>query len=180
MRAAAPIAFAILLGALPACGSGEDSARTDTGRSGAAPRSAPGGGKAEPTAERVIRGWSDALRAGDVNRAAGYFAVPSVVQNGTPPIRLNSRREVRAFNLSLPCGAALVRTEAAGPYVAATFRLTDRPGGQCGDGKGGVARTAFAIRNEKIVAWRRLPDESAPDEGAPPTPGRPPADSPAI
>lgn len=175
MRAAAPIAFVVLLGALPACGSGEDSTTTVTGRSGTAPRSAPGGGKADPAAERVIRGWSDALRAGDVDRAAGYFAVPSVVQNGTPPVRLENRREVRAFNISLPCGAALVRAEAAGPYVAATFRLTDRPGGQCGEGKGAMARTAFAIRNDKIAMWRRLPDE-----GAAPAPGRPPADSPAI
>ena len=33
-----------------------------------------------PSATRVIRGWSDTLRRGDVDGAARYFALPSIVQ----------------------------------------------------------------------------------------------------
>jgi hypothetical protein len=120
--------------------------------------SVPGG--ADSADVRVIDGWVTALAKGDVKGAASYFAVPSVAQNGTPPLHLNTRGEVIAFNASLPCGARLVRAERAGRLVAATFRLTDRPGGACGPGAGGTARTAFLIRDGKIVQWRRLPDRA--------------------
>ena len=121
-----------------------------------------GGGHATsevPSAQAVIKAWADTLRSGDVNGAAGYFSVPALVQNGTPPLSLMTRAEVRAFNRSLPCGARLLRTYAAGRYTAAVFRLTERPGpGRCGSGTGETARTAFLVRNGKIREWRRLPD----------------------
>jgi hypothetical protein len=105
----------------------------------------------------VIRGWADALRRGRVERAVRYFAIPSVVSNGTSPIRLTSRAEVRFFNRTLPCGAKVVRTEDTGAFVVATFRLTERPGrGRCGSGVGGEASTAFLIRRHRIVQWRRV------------------------
>src|SRR4051794_2858890 len=53
---------------------------------------------------KVIRGWVDTLRAGHVEAAAGYFALPALVENGTPPIRLRTRAQVRLFNQALPCG----------------------------------------------------------------------------
>jgi hypothetical protein len=120
--------------------------------------SVPGG--ADPADVNVIDGWVTTLARGDVKGAASYFAVPSVVENGTPPLRLDTRARVIAFNASLPCGARLVRAKPAGRFVAATFRLTDRPGGACGPGTGATARTAFAIENGKIVQWRRLPDRA--------------------
>src|SRR3954447_9880507 len=121
---------------------------------------------------KVIRGWVDTLRAGHVSAAAAYFAVPSVVQNGTPPIRLRTRTQVRAFNGLLPCGAKLERTFAAGRYVAAVFKLTNRPGGRCGKGVGLEAATAFVIRGGKIAEWRRvpLPSEEQPPQPAPSQP----------
>lgn len=114
---------------------------------------------------RVIRGWVDTLRAGNVAGAAGYFAVPAIVQNGTPLIKLRTRGQVRLFNAALPCGAKLLRTFRSGRYVAATFRLTKRPGGDCGKGTGTEAATAFVIRAGKIVEWRRVP---LPGERLPP------------
>jgi hypothetical protein len=120
--------------------------------------SVPGG--ADPADAHVIDAWVTTLSKGDVKGAASYFAVPSVAQNGTPPIRLATRARVIAFNAALPCGARLIRAEPAGHFVAATFRLTDRPGGACGAGTGGTARTAFAIKDGKIVEWRRLPDRA--------------------
>jgi hypothetical protein len=117
----------------------------------------PGGG--DPDAVEVIKEWADELRAGDVLAASERFALPSVVQNGTPPIRLTDRREVEAFNRSLPCGAKLTEAISSGRYTIATFELTERPGpGECGDGVGETARTAFAIEDGLITQWRRVID----------------------
>ena len=99
-----------------------------------------------------------ALSAGDPEGAAGYFAVPSLVANGTAPVTLRSHADAVTFNRSLPCGAKLVSTHRQGRFIAATFRLTDRPGGSCGRGAGALASTAFLIRDGKIVQWRRLPN----------------------
>jgi hypothetical protein len=107
----------------------------------------------------VIDEWVRTLREGDVVGAAELFALPSVVQNGTPPTRLDTRAEAIDFNRSLPCGAELVRARRLGRLIAATFRLTERPGaGECGTGAGNLARTAFLVRDGKIVRWLRLPD----------------------
>ena len=111
----------------------------------------------------VIRGWTDALRHGHIEAASRYFAIPSVVSNGTPPIRLTSRDDVRFFNRTLPCGAKVLHAEDTGAFVVATFRLTERPGpGRCGAGVGGEASTAFLIRRHRIVQWRRV-IQPAPD-----------------
>ena len=127
------------------------------------------GRAAEPGAVRVIRGWTDAQRASDVDRATSYFAVPAVVENGTAPERLPSRAAVRAFNAALPCGAVLLRTSAATQpgFTVATFRLVDRPGQRC-DGTGNQARTAFGVRAGKIREWVRISDR--PQGGGSPSP----------
>src|SRR5262245_4083116 len=120
------------------------------------------GGNAAESA-RVIRDWADTLRRGDVNGAAGFFALPSVVANGTPPIVLRTRAEARLFNRSLPCGARLLRTSSSGRFTTATFRLTERPGpGSCGQGTNQTARTTFVIRAGKIQEWRRVADNPEP------------------
>ena len=163
-RLAPTLLLALALGAAGCGGSGGED-KPAKPRPGA-------GGRAAHTAKaadvRVIRGWVDTLRAGHVSAAAGYFAVPAVVQNGTPPVRLRTLAEVRAFNKDLPCGAKLLRTVAAGRYVAAVFRLTERPGGRCGSGRGQRAATAFVIRAGKIAEWRRIP--------LPPQPSSPPGE----
>ena len=46
----------------------------------------------ERDAPAVIRRWADTLRRGDVRGAARFFAIPSLVSNGTPPIVLHTRR----------------------------------------------------------------------------------------
>ncbi len=147
------------------CGSDRSPAKTPPAPKQAA--TPPAARDPKPAAEAdvaVIRGWADALRHGRLERAVRYFAVPSVVSNGTSPIRLTSRADVRFFNRTLPCGAKVVRTEATGAFVVATFRLTERPGrGRCGSGVGGEASTAFLIRRRRIVQWRRVV-EPAPAE----------------
>jgi len=132
--------------ALSGCGSSDEEEET-----------VPGGADAD--AVQVIERWADELRAGDVLAASERFAIPSVVQNGTPPIRLTDRRDVEAFNRSLPCGAKLTEALTSGRYTVATFELTERPGpGECGDGVGETAKTAFVIHDDLITEWRRVVD----------------------
>lgn len=128
----------------------------------------------------VIRGWAQALTAGNLDKAASYFALPALIANGTLPVRITRRVQAREFNALLPCGARVVATARHGNYTFATFRLTDRVGGDCGPGTGALAATAFLIRGGKIVRWERLPDPTGPQQppGAPtpvPAPGQGPA-----
>jgi hypothetical protein len=116
-------------------------------------------GNADADAVKVIQQWADELRAGDVAAASDRFAVPSFVQNGSPLLELRSRRQVETFNQSLPCGARLTAASMSGRYTIATFVLTERPGpGQCGNGVGDAAKTAFVIQDEHIREWRRVVD----------------------
>jgi hypothetical protein len=164
------------------CGGGSDTrVSTPTGGAGgqggqstAPPPTFPAleetGRPADPAAVRVIRGWTDAQRASDVDRATSYFSVPALVENGTAE-QLGSRAAVRAFNAGLPCGAVLLRTSASARrgFTVATFRLVNRPGQRC-DGTGNQARTAFEVHAGKIRAWVRLTDRRPQGGGATPQP----------
>ena len=146
---AAALAMVPLLLAVSACG-GAGSTSTSTATSSVS-------GDANPADVQVIEGWVTALRHGDVKAAAGYFAIPSVAENGPVLLRIRSTEEAVRFNESLPCGARLVRADSAGDFTTATFRLTERPGrGSCGPGTGTVAKTSFVIRDGKITQWRRV------------------------
>jgi hypothetical protein len=114
-------------------------------------------------AQGVIRRWASALRAGDTAAAARLFALPSVAENGPPAIRIRSREDAELFNLSLPCGARVIAFEPSGRFVTATFRLTERPGGDCGTGTGQTAKTRFLVRGGRIAEWRRIGDPDAGD-----------------
>lgn len=114
----------------------------------------------------MIQGWVAALDRNDIERAAGYFAIPSVAQNGLL-FHLRTPEQVQAFNRSLPCGAHVIRATTVGRVTTATFRLSERPGpGVCGPGTGGRAQTAFVISEGKIVRWRRV----GPGSGRPQAP----------
>jgi hypothetical protein len=116
-------------------------------------------GNADADAVQVIEDWANELRAGDVAGASDRFAIPSIVQNGTTPLRLTNRTQVEVFNQSLPCGARLTAASSSGKYTIATFVLTERPGpGQCGNGVGEAAKTAFVIHDGHITEWRRVVD----------------------
>jgi hypothetical protein len=130
----------------------------------------------------VIRAWADALRRGDVARAAAYFALPSLMVNGPDAngqiveITIRSRAEAEAANTTLPCGASLISADQRGRYINALFRLADRPGtgGGCGAGAGQTARTNFVIINRRIAEWIRAPDDRGDNAGpAPPAPSPP-------
>jgi hypothetical protein len=162
---------ALALGAAACGGGGGDGERprasaTPTATAEPEPTAEPESTRPEPADVRVVREWADTLRAGRARAAARYFALPSLVSNGTPPIKLETRAEAEFFNRTLPCGAKLIDTEPAPRgFFIATFRLTERPGpGKCGSGTGETARTAFRVRNDHITDWLRVQDiESAPD-----------------
>jgi hypothetical protein len=177
MRSTAWLASAAAALAMSACG-GDRNELTSPGAADRGSKPAPSAEPAEPSqlsepdskidpAEvRVVRAWADALRHGDVRGAARYFALPSLVANGTAPLKLETRAQARFFNRTLPCGATLIATEPAPHgFFIATFRLTERPGrGECGTGTGETARTAFRVRDEHITDWLRVQDvESAPE-----------------
>jgi hypothetical protein len=125
-------------------------------------------GPADRASTRVIRRWLAALNRGDVTRAAHFFALPSKFQNtGTPVLTVDSERERIAVNLSLTCGARAIETGGAGRYTIVTFRLVERPGGDCGTGTGGTARGAILVSRGRIREWYRLPDEPGGDPTAP-------------
>lgn len=135
--------------ALTACG-GSDSMSAST-----ATTTIPG--DANQADVQVINGWVTALRKGDVDAAAGYFAIPSVAENGPILVHIRSTEDAVRFNETLPCGARLVRADTAGEFTTATFRLIERPGpGSCGPGIGTLAKTSFVIRDGKIAQWRRV------------------------
>jgi len=167
--------------ALAGCGGGGDGDRTagrgatatPTPRAGdrdaqAAPREArkrPPTGPVTGAEEAVIRGWADALRHGDVERASSYWRPPAIAANGGEPFRLVTMRAVRHFNEGLTCGARFESAERQKLYLVVTFRLTsrrDRPGA-CAQGVGHRARTLFPLRDGKIIQWIRAADP--PSEG---------------
>jgi len=169
-RLASVLSLALL--ALAGCGGGGDADRTADRRATpkpsptATPRALPREALKPPTgpvtaAEKaVIRGWADALRRGDVERASSYWQPPAIAANGSQPFRLVTMRAVRQFNEGLTCGARFESAERDKRYVVATFRLTnrrDRPGA-CAQGVGQLARTLFLLREGKIVQWIRAAD----------------------
>ena len=124
--------------------------------------------RGKPTKKEVsvIRGWADALRAGHVDQASAFFALPAIISDGVNPTRrVVDRSAIKDFNRGLPCGATLVDTERGkDSFVVATFRLTERPGpGTCGTGVDHLATTIFLIDNHRIVQWLRGPDPAQPD-----------------
>jgi len=167
--------------ALAGCGGGPDgdepdgAARATPTATDRAEEAGPGRGpgSGEPLLEgpvthaetAVIRGWADALRGGDVERAASFWRIPSIAANGSQPFRLVTRRAVRQFNEGLTCGAKLESVERDKHYLLATFRLTNRKDrhGACSQGVGHRARTLFLLREGKIVQWIRAADP--PSEG---------------
>ncbi len=133
---------AALLAVLGGCG-GSDGDRADE----------PGPGPQGD--ERVIRGWNDAVNAGDFDRAADYFEARAIVEQQVE-IRLETHDDAEAFSRSLPCRAEVTDVDREKGSSLAAFRLLEGRDGECTEG--GVARVRFVIRDGKIREWRQLPE----------------------
>lgn len=114
------------------------------------------GGSSAPTPESVVREWSDALNAGDNERAAGLFAKGAQVVQGTSVVFLQTHREAVAFNSALPCSGKIVSVTTEHDTATATFLLGDRKTSHC-DSPGSKAVAAFRVVRGKIVLWHQLP-----------------------
>ena len=130
------IALALCVAALAGCG----------GSSGA---------KSNPD-ERIIRGWSRAVNAGQFDRAADYFA-PGAVVIQSEIYELDTHAQAVAWNSGLPCRAdvTFVRAEEGGTTLAGFHLRTGRTG-ECR--QGGNARVRFTIKSRKIRVWHQLPE----------------------
>jgi limonene-1,2-epoxide hydrolase len=120
-----------------------------------------GCGSTPPSAQSVVRAWSQELNSGDNTGAAKLFAPGAeVVQAGTT-IRLNTQAEAEAWNAALPCSGRLVSIKTTGDTTRATFVLGDRPKKKC-DGPGQRATAIFRVRKGKIVLWHQTSTAPAP------------------
>jgi limonene-1,2-epoxide hydrolase len=124
---------------------------------------------ADPAARKVIEAWLTALRHGRLTAAARLFAVPSVFQNGTPVLHLDSAAETLAVVRSFPCGAIATHFAGAGSYTLVRFRLTERTGGDCHGATGATTGGAIRVSGGRIREWYRLydPEEIVPGAPAP-------------
>lgn len=109
-----------------------------------------------PSPSSVVRAWSDALNAGDNQRAADLFAPDAQVVQGNLVRRLHTHSQAAAFNRALPCSGRIVELQARGRDIEATFVLGNRPASQC-DGPGERAAALFRVRRGKIVLWHQIP-----------------------
>ena len=154
-RHRALIVGSLIVGALvlTGCGSGT-SLVTGSGRTRTAARRT--GPAADPSAVKVIKGWSEALIRGDVRGAARYFHIPSVFIDGPgAALRIRSLAQAESANEALPCGARFVSAQRQGRLHQRSVQ-TDRPS-RAGRRTG---RLRVGHRTDRA---HRLPDPQRPD-----------------
>jgi limonene-1,2-epoxide hydrolase len=122
-----------------------------------------GCGGGDPSAESVVRAWSEAVNTDDNDGAARLFAEGARVIQGTDVRRLETFDEARAWNAGLPCSGRIVRLTVREETVRATFVLGDRTKTEC-EGPGERAQALFRVRDGKIVLWHELDPAVAPEE----------------
>jgi hypothetical protein len=120
-----------------------------------------GCGSTPPSAESVVRAWSQQLNVGDNQGAAKLFAPGAeIVQAGTTR-RLNTQAEAIAWNAALPCSGRIVSIKSSGNTTRATFILGNRQKSKC-DGPGQKATAIVRVKNGKIVLWHQTSAAPAP------------------
>ena len=121
------------------------------------------GGGDDPSAESVVRAWSQAVNADDNAAAARLFADGArVVQDGDVRV-FGSFAEAQMWNAALPCSGRIVALRSNGNAVRATFVLGHRVRARC-DGPGARVSTLFHVEEGKIVLWHQLEPGLQPDD----------------
>ena len=113
-----------------------------------------GCGAGPPSAESVVRAWSQALNHDDNNTAANLFARGAKVVQLGHVITLRTHKEAVAWNAALPCSGRIVAIRSHGETATATFVLGDRRHSRC-DGPGQEATAIFRVVGGKIVLWHQ-------------------------
>lgn len=115
-----------------------------------------GCGSGNPSAESVVRAWSQALNADDNARAADLFAHDAQVVQAGHELTLRTHADAVAWNAALPCSGKIVSIDSHGDTATATFLLGDRRHNIC-DGPGQHATAIFKVLKGKIVLWHQTP-----------------------
>jgi hypothetical protein len=120
-----------------------------------------GCGSSDPSAESVLRAWSQELNSGDNAAAAKLFAHGAQVVQAGVVVRLNTYEQALAWNAALPCSGRIVSVKSDGNTASATFVLGDRQTSKC-DGPGERATALVRVRGGKIVLWHQTAGSTAP------------------
>jgi limonene-1,2-epoxide hydrolase len=123
----------------------------------------PGCGSSPPSAESVVRAWSQALNTDDNERAADLFAPGAEVVQPGQVLRLRTHADAVAWNSALPCAGRIVSIKTAGQTATATFELGDRRKSRC-DGPGQRATAIFRVVKGKIVLWHQTASPNSPPQ----------------
>jgi limonene-1,2-epoxide hydrolase len=115
-----------------------------------------GCGSANPSAESVVRAWSQALNEDDNDRAADLFAPNAEIVQAGRALTLKTHADAVRWNAALPCSGKIVSIESRGETATATFLLGDRHHSAC-DGPGERATAIFKVVHGKIVLWHQTP-----------------------
>lgn len=122
----------------------------------------PACGSSPPSAESVVRAWSQALNTDDNERAADLFAPGAEVVQPGQVLRLRTHADAVRWNSALPCAGRIVSIKTSGQTATATFELGDRRRSRC-DGPGQRATAIFRVVKGKIVLWHQTTStDSAP------------------
>jgi limonene-1,2-epoxide hydrolase len=113
-----------------------------------------GCGSGSPSAESVVRAWSQALNQDDNETAAKLFAPDAKVVQGGTVLRLRTQHDAIAWNAALPCSGRILEIHSRGQTATATFLLGNRPHSRC-DGPGRHATAIFRVVRGRIVLWHQ-------------------------
>jgi len=120
-----------------------------------------GCGSGSPSAESVVRAWSQALNHDDNNTAANLFAHGAKVVQLGHVITLRTHHDAVAWNAALPCSGRIVSIHSRGQTATATFLLGDRRHSRC-DGPGQQTTAIFRVVRGKIVLWHQTGSGATP------------------
>jgi limonene-1,2-epoxide hydrolase len=113
-----------------------------------------GCGGSGPSAESVVRAWSQELNSGDNEGAAKLFAPGAEVVQAQTELKLRTLEDAIRWNASLPCSGRIVSIHSDGDVATATFVLGNRQQQKC-DGPGQRATAIFRVKKGKIVLWHQ-------------------------
>jgi limonene-1,2-epoxide hydrolase len=128
---------------------------------GAVAALATGCGSSSPSAESVVRAWSQALNSDDNKAAADLFAPGAEIVQAGRVVTLRTHADALAWNSNLPCSGRIVSIKSKGQTATATFELGDREHSHC-DGPGERATAIFRVVKGKIVLWHQTPSNAPP------------------
>jgi limonene-1,2-epoxide hydrolase len=126
-----------------------------------APLALAGCGTGSPSAESVVRAWSQALNQDDNQTAAKMFAPNAKVVQGGTVLTLHTQSDALAWNEALPCSGRILSIHENGDIAKATFLLGDRPHSRC-DGPGQRTTAIFRVVKGRIVLWHQTSSGGAP------------------